>query len=179
MFTSPRVVVAGAVLAASALLLAACASGSQAASTSAPSAEQAELAELQSQLSEYADAEALVEEHLATFDELDFEVFSNQDWERLHESHSEDVKVVWPDGHGAEGIDTHIDDLAALFVHAPDTRIKQHPVGFGVVDMTVVEGVFEGTLTEPMPDGTGGFIQPTGKAFKMPTATIDFWRTAS
>jgi len=171
MFKS-RVIVATAVLSVSALLLTACASNAQ---TPSASAEQTELAELQSQLSEYADAEALVEEHLATFDELDYEVFSNQDWERLHESHAENVKVVWPDGHVAEGIDTHIDDLAALFVHAPDTRIKQHPVGFGVGDMTVVEGVFEGTFTEPMPDGNGGFIQPTGKAFKMPMATIGFW----
>lgn len=167
-----HVVAAAAVLSVSALVLAACASAPQAASTSA---DQEELAKLKAQLSEYADAEALVEEHLATFDELDYEVFSNQEWERLHESHAEDVKVVWPDGRVTVGIDTHIDDLSALFVHAPDTRIKQHPVAFGVGDMTVVEGVFEGTFTEPMPDGNGGFIQPTGKAFKMPMATIGFW----
>ncbi len=36
-----------------------------------------------------------VEEHLETFDELDFEVFSNQQWDRLTESHAEDIVVTW------------------------------------------------------------------------------------
>jgi hypothetical protein len=30
-----------------------------------------------------------------------------------------------------------------------------------------------------MPDGKGGFIQPTGKAFKMPMATIGFWKNGT
>ena len=41
--------------------------------------------------------------------------------------------------------------------------------------MTAVTGVFEGTFTRPMPIGNGQFIQPTGKAFKMPMATIGIW----
>lgn len=40
---------------------------------------------------------------------------------------------------------------------------------------TLVTGVFEGTFTKPMPIGNGQFIQPTGKAFKMPMATIGIW----
>ncbi|MFT3933138.1 MAG: ester cyclase [Chitinophagaceae bacterium] len=113
---------------------------------------------------------------LKTFDELDFDVFSNQKWDRLKESHAENIKVYWPDGHVAEGINTHIDDLKKLFVHAPDTRIKEHPIRFGNGNYTLVTGVFEGTFTKPMPIGNGKFIQPTGKAFKMPMATVGVWK---
>jgi SnoaL-like polyketide cyclase len=113
--------------------------------------------------------------HLKTFDELDFDVFSNQKWDRLQESHAKDIKVFWPDGSVVVGIDTHIADLKKLFVHAPDTRIKEHPVKFGSGNYTLVTGVFEGTFTKPMPIGNGKFIQPTGKAFKMPMATAGIW----
>jgi SnoaL-like polyketide cyclase len=113
--------------------------------------------------------------HLKTFDELDFDVFSNQKWDRLQESHAKDIKVFWPDGSVVVGIDTHIADLKKLFVHAPDTRIKEHPVKFGSGNYTLVTGVFEGTFTKPMPIGNGKFIQPTGKAFKMPMATVGIW----
>ncbi|MBI3235297.1 MAG: polyketide cyclase, partial [Bacteroidetes bacterium] len=61
--------------------------------------------------------------------------------------------------------------------YAPDTRIKEHPIRFGSGNMTAVTGVFEGTFTKPMPIGNGKFIQPTGKAFKMPMATIGIWGT--
>jgi biotin operon repressor len=113
--------------------------------------------------------------HLKTFDELDFDVFSNQQWDRLKESHAQNIKVYWPDGHVTEGIDVHIEDLKKLFVHAPDTRIKEHPIKFGSGNYTLVTGVFEGTFTKPMPIGNGKFIQPTGKAFKMPMATVGMW----
>ena len=113
--------------------------------------------------------------NLKTFDDLDFDVFSNQKWERLKESHAPNIKVYWPDGHMTEGIDTHIEDLKKLFVYAPDTRIKEHPIKFGSGKYTLVTGVFEGTFTKPMPIGNGKFIQPTGKAFKMPMATVGIW----
>jgi ketosteroid isomerase-like protein len=74
-----------------------------------------------------------------------------------------------------QGIEVHIQDLKALFVYAPDTRIKEHPIRFGSGKYTAVTGVFEGTFTKPMPVGNGKFIQPTGKAFKMPMATIALW----
>ena len=48
-----------------------------------------------------------VEKHLKTFDTLDFDVFSNQKWDRLHESHAKDIVVTWPDGHETKGIDKH------------------------------------------------------------------------
>lgn len=118
---------------------------------------------------------AEIEKNLATFDTLDYIVFSNQEWTRLHESHAKDIKVHWPDGHVTHGIDVHIADLSAMFVYAPDTRIKVHPIRFGDGKYTAVTGVFEGTFTKPMPIGNGKFIQPTGKAVKMPMATVGVW----
>ena len=112
---------------------------------------------------------------LIKFDQLDFDVFSNQKWDRLKESHAPNIKVYWPDGHVTEGIEVHIEDLKKLFVHAPDTRIKEHPIKFGSGKYTLVTGVFEGTFTKAMPIGGGKFIQPTGKAFKMPMATVGLW----
>ena len=73
----------------------------------------------------------LVERHLKAFDTLDFDVFSNQKWDRLKESHADDIVVTWPDGHETKGIAKHIEDLKALFVFAPDIKIKTHPIRFG------------------------------------------------
>lgn len=116
-----------------------------------------------------------VERNLKTFDALDFEVFSNQQWERLHESHATDIVVTWPDGHETKGIDVHIDDLKAMFVYAPDIEIKVHPIRFGSGEWTAVTGVMTGTFTQPMPIGNGQVIQPTGKRFALPMATIAHW----
>lgn len=113
--------------------------------------------------------------HLRTFDTLDYEVFSGQQWHRFQESHAKNIKVYWPDGHVTEGLDVHLVDMKNLFVHAPDTRIKEHPIKFGSGNYTAVTGVFEGTFTKPMPIGNGKFIQPTGKTFKMPMATVGIW----
>jgi predicted ester cyclase len=117
-----------------------------------------------------------VERNLRTFDTLDFDVFSNQKWERLHESHAKDIVVTWPDGRETKGIDTHIDDLKKLFVFAPDITIKTHPIRFGSGTFTGVTGVMTGTFTLPMPVGEGKFIQPTGKRFALPMATIARWK---
>lgn len=116
-----------------------------------------------------------IAKHLKTFDELDYDVFSNQQWHRFKESHAQNIKVYWPDGHVTEGLDVHLEDMKKLFVHAPDTRIKEHPIKFGSGNYTLVTGVFEGTFTKPMPIGNGKFVQPTGKAFKMPMATVGIW----
>ena len=113
--------------------------------------------------------------HLKTFDELDFKIFSHADWARLGESHAKHVRVHWPDGHFTDGIDRHIDDLAALFVWAPDTRIKVHPLRVAKNELTAVTGVMKGTFTRPMPDGQGGFIQPTGKRYAINMATVSLW----
>lgn len=117
-----------------------------------------------------------VNAHIATFDTLDFDVFSNQKWDRLHESHSRDITVHWPDGHTTKGIERHIEDLKAMFVYAPDTRIREHPVKFGQGEWTSVIGVMEGTFTKPMPTADGKSIPPTGKAYRLPMATIGHWK---
>lgn len=126
-------------------------------------------------LARYKTAEAIGKAHIKTFDTLDFDVFSNQKWARLKESHSANVKVHWPDGHITTGINRHISDLKALFVYAPDTRIKQHPVRLAQGQWTAVTGIMEGTFTKPMPTANGT-IPPNGKSFKLPMATVSYWK---
>jgi len=116
-----------------------------------------------------------VERNLQTFDVLDFDVFSNQKWDRLHESHEEDIVVTWPDGHETKGIDVHIADLKALFVWGPDIQIKVHPIRFGSGSWTAVTGVMSGTFSRPMPTPDGGTIAPTGKRFSLAMVTIGHW----
>ncbi|MEY4748360.1 MAG: hypothetical protein RIQ60_574 [Pseudomonadota bacterium] len=117
-----------------------------------------------------------VQTRLKTFDTLDFDVFSNQKWERLHESHAHDIVVTWPDGHETKGIDTHINDLKAMFVFAPDISIKKHPIRFGSGTWTSVTGVMTGTFAKPMPLPNGQSIPPTGKRFAIGMATIAHWK---
>jgi hypothetical protein len=141
------------------------------------SVRQSEIDSLRNEIKVMTSGNAVLAKNLATFDTLDYTVFSNAQWVRLHESHSKDVKVNWPDGHFTVGIDKHIQDLAAMFVYAPDTRIKQHPIRFGnsTGEWTAVTGIMEGTFSKPMPVGNGKFIQPTGKSFKLPMCTIGHW----
>lgn len=115
-------------------------------------------------------------QHIATFDTLDFDVFSNQRWDRLSESHADDIIVSWPDGHDTHGIQQHTEDLKKLFVHAPDTKIKLHPVRVAYGDWTAVTGVMTGTFTRPMPTPDGKSIPPTGKSFSLPMATFGHWK---
>ncbi len=119
--------------------------------------------------------ERLASVHIATFDDLDFNVFTGQKWDELHRSHAVDIIVHWPDGHVTEGIDVHIQDLANMFVYAPDTRINVHPIKIGCGEWTAVTGIMEGTFTQSMPTGDGNSIPPTGKAFKITMATIGHW----
>lgn len=127
------------------------------------------------ELERYNIAEQLASQHLQTFDELDFNVFTNQKWERLYESHSQDIVVHWPDGRTTNGIEPHIADLKAMFVYAPDTRIEQHPVKIASGQWTSVIGIIEGTFSEPMPLPDGSTIPPTGKPFKLTMATVGYW----
>lgn len=123
----------------------------------------------------YKTKEQLEIQHLKTFDDLDFDVFTNQKWDRLKESHSEDIIVHWPDGRITEGIEPHIEDLKAMFVYAPDTRIEQHPIKIASGDWTSVVGIIEGTFTEPMPLPDGTVIEPTGMPFKLTMVTVGHW----
>lgn len=104
--------------------------------------------------------------HLDMFDDLDFNVFSGQQWTELHRSHSKDVVVHWPDGHTTKGLDKHIDDLKALFRMAPDARIEIHPVKVAKGAWTAVIGVMEGTSAK------------TSKPFTIAMATFSHWTSA-
>jgi hypothetical protein len=113
--------------------------------------------------------------NLKTFDELDFVVYTGQQWNRLSESHAENIRVHWADGHYTDGIEQHIEDLKGQFVWAPDTRIDKHPIRIAKGTLTSVTGVIRGTFSQPMPDGQGGHIPPTGKSFAVNMATVGIW----
>ncbi len=139
---------------------------------------QAKIDSMQNVLKTISDDSLNLEKHLTTFDTLDFVIFSGQQLVRFHESHSEDIIVNWPDGHHTNGLAKHLEDMKAMFVYAPDTRIKVHPIRFGNGngEWTCVTGIMEGTFSKPMPVGNGKFIQPTGKSFKIPMCTVGHWK---
>lgn len=91
----------------------------------------------------YQEAERIGKAHPATFDTLDFDVYTNQKWDRLQESHAQDIVVHYPDGHQSKGLAAHIEELKPMFVFAPDTRIQVHPVKIGSGEWTSVIGVIE------------------------------------
>lgn len=130
----------------------------------------------QAELKKYKDEKALTEVYLTRFDSLDFDVFTNQKWDLLHVSHSDDIVVNWPDGHSTKGIIKHIEDLKSMFVFAPDTKVESHPVRFGSGEWTAVTGIMSGTFSKPMPIGNGKTIPATGKKFRLPMATIAHWK---
>lgn len=115
--------------------------------------------------------------NLANFDDLDFHVYTGQQWENLHKSHAQDILVHYPDGHTTRGIPDHIKALAFMWTFAPDNRITEHPVRFGTADAewTAVMGFLDGTFTKPMTLADGTVIQPTGKAYHLPMATLGHW----
>lgn len=135
-----------------------------------------EVDSLKKQIKALVTGNEMIAKNLITFDTLDYTVFSNQQWSRLHESHADNIKVNWPDGHFTTGIERHISDLKAMFVYAPNTSIKQHPLRFGIGNMTCVTGEMTGTFSAPMPIGIGKFIQPTGKSFLLPMCTVGIWK---
>lgn len=129
------------------------------------------------ELKKFRDEQALTEMRLIRFDSLDFDIYSNQKWDQFSISHDENIKVYYPDGSITTGLHPdHIDALTPMFVFAPDTKIKNHPVRFGSGDWTAVIGIMEGTFSQPMPIGNGKFIPPTGKKFKLSMATIGHWK---
>lgn len=115
--------------------------------------------------------------NLATFDDLDFRVYTKQAWDDLHLSHADDILVHYPDGHTTTGIADHIKELDFMWTFAPDNRIVEHPVRFGTADSewTAVAGFIEGTFTKPMVLSNGTVIQPTGKKYRLPMATLGRW----
>lgn len=133
---------------------------------------------LMEELAKYQNAEKTTDTNLKTFDTLDFDVYTNQKWDRLGESHAADILVHYPDGHTTKGLHDHVEELKAIFVYAPDTHINVHPVRFGQGQWTGVIGAMEGTFTKPMPTPDGKSIAPTGKPFKLMMATLGHWTPA-
>jgi hypothetical protein len=138
---------------------------------------QAKVDSLEIELKKFKDEKALTEMRIARFDSLDFEFYSNQDWKNFSISHADDIKVYYPDGVITTGLNPqHIDMLTPMFVFAPDTKIKKHPVKFGSGDWTCVIGEMEGTFSKPMPIGNGKTIPPTNKKFKLTMSTVGHWK---
>ena len=125
---------------------------------------------------QHEDENGQVAAHLANFDDLDYNVYSNQKWSEFHRSHAADILVHYPDGHTTKGLEKHIEELKPMFVFAPDTKIKEHPVKIGSGEWTSVIGVMEGTFSKPMPIGEGKTIPPTGKKFKLSMSTVGHWK---
>lgn len=120
--------------------------------------------------------EELEERNLETFDDLDYNVFTGQKWDEFPKSHHRDIVVHWPDGRVTRGLEDHIKDLKEMFVYAPDTHIREHPIKIAQGELTAVMGIMEGTFSRPMPLGGGKTVEPTGKKFKLPMATIGRWK---
>jgi SnoaL-like polyketide cyclase. len=135
-----------------------------------------EIADAKKRLAEILAGNKLTEQYLQKFDTLDFVVYSNQEWERLHESHAKDIVVYYPDGSKTVGLEEHIAQLKPMFVFAPNTKITVHPIRFGSGQYTAVTGFIEGTFSKPMPLPNGNSIPATGKSFKLPMVTIGLWK---
>lgn len=112
---------------------------------------------------------------LATFDELDFVVYSGQQWHRMGESHAPNIRVHNADGTITDGLDEHIEALKFQFLWAPDTRVSQHPIKIANGNLTAVIGIGQGTFTQPLPLPDGTAIPPTGKAFQFSMTTVGRW----
>jgi predicted ester cyclase len=113
--------------------------------------------------------------NLASFDDLDFRVYSGQKWDEFPKSHAPDILVHYPDGSTTTGLAAHLDKLKPQFAFAPDTKIKEHPIKLADGNMTAIQGVMEGTFSKPMDLGNGKVVQPTGKKYKLSMMTIGRW----
>lgn len=121
---------------------------------------------------------AEMQRRMAVLDNMDFVVWSGQQWDKIPESHADNIIAIYPDGKVSRGIARHVEDMKAIFNWAPDSRIREHPVKFGQGDWTVLIGVMEGTFTKPMTMADGRVVEPTGKTFKVPMATYSHWNNA-
>jgi predicted ester cyclase len=152
-----------------AIALTACSKNERAGATADSSAAQAKV---------MGDSASMISQNLMKFDTLDFDVFSNQKWDRLKESHAQDITVSWPDGHDTKGIEKHIQDLKGMFVAIPDLKITEHPIRIANGHWTAVTGRMVGTFSKPMALGNGKYAQPTGKKLDLTMATIGHWTDA-
>jgi hypothetical protein len=142
-------------------------------STPTPEAEPESAAAKELEAMKSTEAQEL--KNVATFDDLDFNVYSNQKWDEMARSHAQDIVVHWPDGRMTTGLEAHIADLKQQFVFAPDTKISLHPIKIAQDNWTAVQGVMEGTFSQPMPTPEGKSIPPTNKPFRLEMITIGRW----
>jgi predicted ester cyclase len=110
--------------------------------------------------------------NIELFDKADFELFSKQDWPGFSTSHTEDVRVVMPDGREVHGMKAHMADMVDLFKSFPDMTIEDHPIKVAEGDWVGVVGIISGTFTNPMILADGTTISPTGKKARMRMATF-------
>ena len=135
----------------------------------------ADIEAMKQQLAEVKRLRQIESANLENFDDLDFNVYSKQNWDLLGKSHAKDIVVHYPDGSTTKGLDPHIAALKPMFVFAPDHKIIDHPIRIASGNWTAVMGTMTGTFTQPMPIGDGKTIAPTGKAFKLNMVTIGRW----
>ncbi len=64
--------------------------------TGTGSASKSEVDSLRNQISMLTAGNEMISKNLQTFDTLDYTVFTNQQWTRLHESHAKDIIVHCP-----------------------------------------------------------------------------------
>jgi hypothetical protein len=160
--------------AATALIALACASFATFAQSSTQT-RASEVAVLRAELAKLRADAAQEQKNLENFDDLDFNVFSNQRWHELGKSHAPDIVVHNPDGKVIRGLPAHVEDLKQIFVFAPDTRVVSHPIRIAKGNWTAVQGEFAGTFSRPMPIGDGKFLEATNKPFKLTMVTIGRW----
>ena len=145
---------------------------------STPAAKSGDTASTAQSATSMNDSAKMIAQNLMKFDTLDFDVFSNQKWDRLKESHAQDITVSWPDGHDTHGLEKHIEDLKAMFVSMPDLSIKEHPIKIATGFWTAVVGRMTGTFSKPMPLGNGKSVPPNNKKVDLTMATIGHWTAA-
>lgn len=122
-----------------------------------------------------AGAAADIPGRLRAQEAFDDDVFNGQKWEKLGETHAENVVVFWPDGRQTTGLHAYIQDMKTMFVATPGLRIDAHPVRFGSGDWTAAIGEMSGAFTADMPLGGGRVAHPNGRAFRLRLAVVAHW----
>ncbi|MBP9087747.1 MAG: ester cyclase [Kofleriaceae bacterium] len=82
----------------------------------------------------------------------------------------------WPDGHITKSLHQHMEDLMAMFIWVPDTRIATHTIKLADGEWTSVTSTMTGTFTRAMRFGPPNVIPATGKAYKIQLVTVAHWK---
>lgn len=120
-------------------------------------------------------ANASIEDRLATFDRLDFDSWNKQDYDVFGEIHAEDVRVVYPDGTETHGYAEH-ERWAKGFFASFDSTISEHPIRLGTGEWTSVVGEISITFARPLRTPEGRTIPPTGRTWRGRMCTVARWK---